>query len=133
MVGRHHRLNRHEFEQTPGDSEGQGSLARCNSWDGKESDTTKQLNINLPSFFPYEYYISLQSAKPFLCKFLPIPFLFTPFLPLSKALFTLKLSIYLLIYVVSLHSLPQANENISSMRTKTLPILFIVSLALGSY
>ena len=31
MVGWHHRLNGHEFEQTPGDSEGQGSLACCNS------------------------------------------------------------------------------------------------------
>ena len=29
MVGWHHWLNRHEFEQTPGDSEGQGSLACC--------------------------------------------------------------------------------------------------------
>ena len=29
MVGWHHRLNGHEFEQTPGDSEGQGSLACC--------------------------------------------------------------------------------------------------------
>ena len=27
MVGCHHRLDRHEFEQTPGDGEGQGSLA----------------------------------------------------------------------------------------------------------
>ena len=33
MVGWHHRLNGHEFEQTLGDSEGQGSLARCSSWD----------------------------------------------------------------------------------------------------
>ena len=31
MVGWHHWLNRHEFEQTPGDSEGQGSLAFCSS------------------------------------------------------------------------------------------------------
>ena len=37
------------------------------------------------------------------------------------------------VFIVSLHSLPPANENISSMRTKTLPILFIVSLAPGSY
>ena len=29
MVGWHHRLNRHEFEQTPGDTEGQGGLACC--------------------------------------------------------------------------------------------------------
>ena len=32
MVGWHHRLNGHEFEQTPGDTEGQGSLACCSSW-----------------------------------------------------------------------------------------------------
>ena len=29
MVGYHHQLKEHEFEQTPGDSEGQGSLACC--------------------------------------------------------------------------------------------------------
>ena len=29
MVRWHHQLNRHEFEQTPGDSEGQGGLACC--------------------------------------------------------------------------------------------------------
>ena len=40
MVGRHYRLYGHEFEQTPGDSEGQGSLACYSSWGGKESDTT---------------------------------------------------------------------------------------------
>ena len=33
-----------EFEQTLGDSEGQGSLACCHSWDCKESDMTEQLN-----------------------------------------------------------------------------------------
>ena len=32
MVGWHHQLNGHEFEQTVGDSEGQGSLARCIPW-----------------------------------------------------------------------------------------------------
>ena len=41
VVERHHRLNGHEFEQTPGDSEGQGSLAFCNPWGRKESDTTE--------------------------------------------------------------------------------------------
>ena len=40
MVGWYHRLDGHEFEETLGDSEGQGSLARCSSWDCKESDTT---------------------------------------------------------------------------------------------
>ena len=32
MVGWHHQLNGHEFEQTPGDSEGQGSLSCCSPW-----------------------------------------------------------------------------------------------------
>ena len=38
MVVQRHRLNGHEFEQTPGDSEGQGSLAHRNTWGHKESD-----------------------------------------------------------------------------------------------
>ena len=38
MVGWHHRLNAQEFEQIPGDGEGQGSLARCCPWSHKESD-----------------------------------------------------------------------------------------------
>ena len=45
IVGWHHRLDEHEFEQTQGDSEGQGSLACCSPWGCKESsDTTQQLN-----------------------------------------------------------------------------------------
>ena len=44
MVGWHHRLSGHEFEQTLGDSEGQGSLAWCSSWGCKESDRTEWLN-----------------------------------------------------------------------------------------
>ena len=40
MVGWHHWLNGHESEQTPGDSEGQGSLACCSSWGCKESEMT---------------------------------------------------------------------------------------------
>ena len=47
MAGWHHQLNGHEFEQTPGDTEGQGSLACCSPWGFKESDTTEQLNNNL--------------------------------------------------------------------------------------
>ena len=38
MVGWHHQLNGHEFEQIPGDSEGQGSLVCCSSWGHKELD-----------------------------------------------------------------------------------------------
>ena len=40
MVGWHHRLNEHEFEQTPRDSEGQGSLTCCHLWGCKDSDLT---------------------------------------------------------------------------------------------
>ena len=39
MVGWCHLLNEHEFEQTLGVSEGQGSLASCSPWDHKELDT----------------------------------------------------------------------------------------------
>ena len=37
MVGWHLRLNGHEFEQTLGDGEGEGSLACCSPWGRKES------------------------------------------------------------------------------------------------
>ena len=41
MVGWHHRLNGHEFEQAPGHSEGQGGLVCCSPRGCKESDTTE--------------------------------------------------------------------------------------------
>ena len=44
MFGWNHELNGYEFEQGPGDGEEQGSLACCSPWDGKDSDTTEQLN-----------------------------------------------------------------------------------------
>ena len=46
MVGWHHRLNGHEFEQAMGDGEGQGSLMCCSPWGCKELDTTERLNNN---------------------------------------------------------------------------------------
>ena len=46
IVGWHHWLNGHDFEQTSGDSEGQGSLECSNPWCHKESDTTEQSNNN---------------------------------------------------------------------------------------
>ena len=46
MVGWDHQLNGHEFEQAPGDGEGQGSLVCYSPWGGKESGTTKRLNNN---------------------------------------------------------------------------------------
>ena len=44
IVGWHHQLDGHEFEQAPGVGDGQGSLACCSPWDCKESDTTELLN-----------------------------------------------------------------------------------------
>jgi len=54
MAGWHHRLDGHEFEWTPGVSDGQGGLACCDSWGHKESDMTERLNwtkLNLSQLF----------------------------------------------------------------------------------
>ena len=44
MVGWHHCLNGHEFEQALGVGDGQASLACCRPWGHKESDMTERLN-----------------------------------------------------------------------------------------
>ena len=44
MVGWHHRLHGHEFEQAPGVGDGQGGLTYCSPWGCKESDMTELLN-----------------------------------------------------------------------------------------
>ena len=41
VVGRHHGLNGHEFEQTLGVGDGQGGLACCSPWGLKESEMTE--------------------------------------------------------------------------------------------
>ena len=41
MAGWHHRLDAHKSEGTPGVGDGQGGLARCDSWGRKESDMTE--------------------------------------------------------------------------------------------
>ena len=46
MVGWHHRLNGHEFEQVPRDGKEQGSLVCCSPWGCKASDRTERLNSN---------------------------------------------------------------------------------------
>ena len=50
MVRQHHRFNGREFEQTPGDGEGQGSLAGCSLWVA-ESWTQLSSNSNLSSIY----------------------------------------------------------------------------------
>ena len=54
MVGWHHLLNAHEFEQTPGDPEGQGNLACCSPGGCKELDTIQQLNSHKTKTKRYE-------------------------------------------------------------------------------
>ena len=57
MIGWHHQLNGHEFEQTAGDSEEQRGLACCRPWVHRELDTIEQLNNNnLQIMFDNEIY-----------------------------------------------------------------------------
>ena len=44
IVGWHHRLDGHEFEQAPGVGDGQGSLVCCSPWGSKELDMTEWLD-----------------------------------------------------------------------------------------
>ena len=44
MIGWHHQLAGHDFEQAPGVGEGQGSLVCCSPWGCKELDMTEQLS-----------------------------------------------------------------------------------------
>ena len=69
MVGQHHRLNGHEFEQTLGDSKGQGSIGCCSPWGYKELDMNEQLNNNNHLFArPWDMCSRLNFSPPkFLC------------------------------------------------------------------
>ena len=51
MVGWHHWLDRHEFEQARGDGDGQGSLACCSPWGRKESDMTEWTELSSPDSY----------------------------------------------------------------------------------
>ena len=51
MAGWHHWLDGRESQWTPGVGDGQGGLACCGSWGGKESDTTEQLNWTAGDLF----------------------------------------------------------------------------------
>ena len=53
-------VNRHEFEQTPGDSKGQESLVCYSPWGHKESDTTEQLTSNIFVLSPLARHTNLQ-------------------------------------------------------------------------
>ena len=53
MLGWHHWLNGHEFEPTPGDSEGQGRLVCCSPWGHRKSGTTEWLNNKRDEHMPF--------------------------------------------------------------------------------
>ena len=64
MVGWHHRLNGHEFEQSLGVGDGQGNLACCRPWGGQESDLTERLNW---THLAYESESLVTQSCPTLC------------------------------------------------------------------
>ena len=64
-VGWHHWFNGHEFEQSLGDGEGQGSLVCCTPWGHKVLDTTESLNNNKLLLAFHKTKIELNSYAPF--------------------------------------------------------------------
>ena len=65
MVGWHHLLDGHEFEQALGHGEGQGSLACCSSWGRRKSDTTERLNNIVSQNCAYLYQCNSLRCFPF--------------------------------------------------------------------
>ena len=63
MVGWHHWLDGHEFKQTPGDGDGQGSLVCCSPWGHNESDNSNCLALSLCSLLLAEGPQSLDSGS----------------------------------------------------------------------
>ena len=63
MVGWHHRINEHESEQTPGDSEEQGSLVCCSPWGSKESDMTQQSDDSNKLYQPWIGYFQIITTR----------------------------------------------------------------------
>ena len=76
IVRWHHRLDGHEFEQTPRSSKGQGSLVCCSLWGCKQLDTTEQLNNNSIQSFWHEWLRFVKSIK---SKYRTVPSPSSPF------------------------------------------------------
>ena len=64
IVGWHHQLDGHEFEQAPGVGDGQGSLVCCSPWGHIESDMTERLNWTELNIFSRKQYKSIDSTIP---------------------------------------------------------------------
>ena len=78
-VGWHHQLNGHEFEQAPGNANGQGSLACSSPWGHTESDMIEQMNNN-----KYTHTLSIYHLCKFLVKQLKFSFIYTNHFPLQE-------------------------------------------------
>ena len=66
MVGWHHRLNGHEFEQTLGDGDGQGSLECCSLWGPMqrvENDLVTEQQYGYHIFFIHSSVVDIQMAN----------------------------------------------------------------------
>ena len=59
----HHQLKGHEFEHTPGDGEGQGSLACCSPWGHKESNMTERLNDNVAGLKRWQMRLGISALQ----------------------------------------------------------------------
>ena len=73
MVEWHHQLDGHEFEHTPGDGEGQGSLACCSPWGGEESHMTWWLNNTYSGSFKPPLILRIQNQIALSATLLPLP------------------------------------------------------------
>ena len=65
MVGWYHQLNGHEFEQAPGDGEGQGNLACFSPWGRKGLDMTDQLNNKLRMYKNFYFLMVIPNTLSF--------------------------------------------------------------------
>ena len=74
MVGWHHWLNGHDFEQVPGHSEGQGNMMCCSPWGHKELDTTeRRIDNNLQEMTQPPCYLYKQGQENEYMKKPPFP------------------------------------------------------------
>ena len=86
-VGSHYRLSGHEFEQTPEESEGQGILAYCSPWRGKQSDT-------MPEQRQWQSIVMSLKIRTFSVKFVPLSIKFLIFVLLPLILKRLKKGVF---------------------------------------
>ena len=63
MIGWHHQLNGHEFEQSPGVANGQGSLVCCSPWGHRVGHDTATDKCNVLVYYTYKVYMYIKFLK----------------------------------------------------------------------